>query len=80
MVGGLIRVCTRDYKIPGTEVVLDKGTTAVIPAIGLHMDPQYFPDPEKFDPSRFENMDTVPKGTYFSFGGGPRICIGNFFK
>jgi cytochrome P450 len=44
-------------------------------------DPQYFPDPLRFDPDRFtpENKATRPKFTYFPFGGGSRQCIGEGF-
>lgn len=42
------------------------------------MDPEYFAEPEKFDPLRFspENIDRVPKYAYLPFSGGPRICPG----
>ncbi|XP_075214496.1 putative cytochrome P450 6a14 isoform X2 [Lycorma delicatula] len=72
----LARYCTKEYSIPETDVILDKGTAVVIPAVSLHMDPQYFPEPNKFNPDRFENMEAVPKGVFFPFGSGPRICIG----
>ncbi|XP_075213388.1 putative cytochrome P450 6a14 [Lycorma delicatula] len=73
--GFLSRVCTQDYKMPGSNLVIDKGSIVHIPVLGLHKDPQYFPDPEKFNPDRFKNMDEVPKGVFFPFGGGPRMCI-----
>ncbi|CBI39272.3 unnamed protein product, partial [Vitis vinifera] len=40
-----------------------------------HRDPKYFPDPEKFNPSRFEGKGPQPF-TFVPFGGGPRMCPG----
>ncbi|XAR62655.1 hypothetical protein NMG60_11017501, partial [Bertholletia excelsa] len=40
-----------------------------------HKNSQYFSDPEKFDPSRFEGSGPAPF-TYIPFGGGPRMCPG----
>jgi len=44
-------------------------------------DPQYFPDPLRFDPDRFtpEAKSARPKFAYFPFGGGNRQCIGESF-
>jgi len=44
-------------------------------------DPQYFPDPLRFDPDRFtpEAKAARPKFTYFPFGAGNRQCIGESF-
>ncbi|KAH8938768.1 hypothetical protein BDL97_16G102100 [Sphagnum fallax] len=40
-----------------------------------HMSPQFFPNPERFDPNRFEGQGPPPF-TYMPFGGGPRMCLG----
>lgn len=74
----LSRVSNKDYKVPDTDVVLPKGSEVLIPVLGLHKDPEYFPNPEKFDPDRFslENKKTRPSCTYLPFGEGPRNCIG----
>eukprot|EP00026_Physarum_polycephalum_P007092 Phypoly_transcript_07146.p1 GENE.Phypoly_transcript_07146~~Phypoly_transcript_07146.p1 ORF type:complete len:493 (+),score=37.02 Phypoly_transcript_07146:84-1562(+) len=46
----------------------------------LHKDKRIWPDPEKFDPERFdENIEANknrPVTSYLPFGGGPRTCIG----
>jgi cytochrome P450 len=46
-----------------------------------HRDSRFFPDPERFDPERWrpENSATRPKFSYYPFGGGTRICIGEQF-
>jgi len=44
-------------------------------------DPRWWPDPERFDPSRWtpEMEAALPRFAYFPFGGGPRKCIGEGF-
>jgi cytochrome P450 len=42
------------------------------------MSPQFFPNPERFDPDRFEGLG-LPPFTYMPFGGGPQICLGMEF-
>ena len=75
----LNRECTKTYEIPGTNVIVEKGIQVVIPTMGMHYDPQYFPEPEKFDPERFseEAKNKRHQYVYLPFGEGPRICIGN---
>lgn len=75
------RICVEDYKIPGTNSMINKGIKAFIPVFALHRDPEFFPDPEKFDPERFneDNKQNIPAFSYIPFGEGPRNCIGDYF-
>lgn len=43
--------------------------------------PDFWPNPEGFDPEHFtaERSADRPRYAYFPFGGGPRQCIGNEF-
>lgn len=77
----LSRECVKDFKIPDSDVIIDKGTAISISALGLQRDPEYYPDPMKFDPERFneENKATRHPYTYIPFGEGPRNCIGEIF-
>ncbi|XP_018321417.1 probable cytochrome P450 6a14 [Agrilus planipennis] len=72
------RRCTKDYKVPDSDLVIEKGRSVLIPIYGIQHDPEYYPDPEKFDPERFseENKNKRPPVTFIPFGEGPRICIG----
>ncbi|KAF2896447.1 hypothetical protein ILUMI_09727 [Ignelater luminosus] len=72
------RICTEAYRIPDTDVVIEKGTILFIPVAGIHYDPEYYADPEKFDPERFspENKADRHNFAWLGFGEGPRACIG----
>ena len=76
--GFLDRVCLADYKVPNSDLVIEKDTPVFISVIGSHYNPEYFPNPEKFDPLRFteEAKNSRPSYVYFPFGDGPRVCIG----
>ncbi|XP_052903096.1 probable cytochrome P450 9f2 [Anopheles moucheti] len=78
------RLCVRDYVVDDGDrlkFTIDKGTAVFIPIAGLHHDPQYYPNPSKFDPERFseENRDKINPNAYLPFGIGPRNCIGSRF-
>ncbi|XP_049815561.1 probable cytochrome P450 6a14 isoform X2 [Schistocerca nitens] len=77
----LNRESNAEYRIPDSDVVLDKGTPIIIPVYGLHHDPDIFPDPERFDPERFSEEQKAQRHpyVYLPFGEGPRICIGMRF-
>lgn len=71
----LIRVCTKHYVIPNSQVSIEAGTQVLIPIHAMQNDPQYFPDPERFQPERFSDYN-ANQYVYMPFGEGPRQCIG----
>lgn len=80
------RVCNKPYTIQPVNsnekpLVVEKNEIIWIPIYGLHRDAKYFPEPDKFDPERFndENKHTINPYTYLPFGIGPRNCIGSRF-
>lgn len=74
----LFRKCTKTYRIPDTDLVIEKETPIFVSVWGMHSDPEYFPEPEKFIPERFDKakIQARPEYSYLPFGDGPRICIG----
>lgn len=60
-----------DYTVPA-------GTTIFYPFWAVHMNPEYWPDPERFDPDRFTAKGSAgrPRLAYIPFGIGPRSCEG----
>jgi len=63
-----------DYQLEGDSIIF------ISPYI-MHHDPQWWSQPDEFDPEHFnaENEPNIPKYAYLPFGGGPRVCIGNHF-
>ncbi len=69
-----------DMDIAGYHIV--KNQVVLLAPYTLHRRPDFFPEPEKFDPERFtiDREKQLPRHAYLPFGAGPRVCIGNHFS
>lgn len=86
----IMRKCTKDFRVPDTNLLIPEGTQLNINVFSFHRDPEYFAEPLKFDPERFsaENIGNIEPFTYFPFGEGKMkrllcreirdICLINF--
>ncbi|XP_049285382.1 cytochrome P450 6d3-like [Anopheles funestus] len=73
----LNRVCTQDYRVPDSDIVVRAGTQVIIPLLGIGMDDKYFPDADDYSPERFDEQEpNYDTDAYYPFGLGPRNCIG----
>ncbi len=63
------------------EVPLNTGGIAFIFPYANQRDARWFDQPDAFLPERWtpDYEKALPKGAYFPFGMGPRVCIGNGF-
>uniref|UniRef100_A0A8D1R9B8 Uncharacterized protein n=1 Tax=Sus scrofa TaxID=9823 RepID=A0A8D1R9B8_PIG len=58
---------------------LPAGITLSLSIYGLHHNPQVWPNPEEFDPSRFAPGSARHSHAFMPFSGGSRNCIGKQF-
>ncbi|XP_058979626.1 cytochrome P450 6A1-like [Musca domestica] len=78
----LNRQALNDYVVPGhPKFRIPKGTPIFIPVMGIQHDPEFYPQPDEFDPERFspdmvKQRDSIE---WMPFGDGPRNCIGARF-
>ncbi|HLG99524.1 MAG TPA: cytochrome P450 [Bryobacteraceae bacterium] len=73
------RMALESFELRGTKIAA--GSILIASPYVMHRDSRWFPDPQRFDPQRWtpEARDARPKFSYFPFGGGARVCIGERF-
>ncbi|MGP4052984.1 cytochrome P450 [Streptomyces sp. 2A115] len=59
---------------------LPAGASVIYSPYQLHRRADLYPDPDRFDPDRWQDIDRPPPGTWVPFGGGPRKCIADSFS
>jgi cytochrome P450 len=73
------RIALREVELDGYRI--RRGTRVIVSPHVLHRNPQYFPDPDNFEPERFspDKEKQIPRHAYFPFGSGKHICMGKHF-
>ncbi|SHW27628.1 putative cytochrome P450 [Mycobacteroides abscessus subsp. abscessus] len=72
------RFAMMDVEIAGHH--FPKGTSFGIGWYSMQTDPRWWPDPMRYDPSRFVDREIVkarPKHAFLPFGAGPHMCPGS---
>ncbi|KOC64924.1 Cytochrome P450 9e2 [Habropoda laboriosa] len=77
----LNKICTEEFELQGSDGLTFRakpGNEILIPVYALQHDPNYWTNPDDFDPERFneERKHSIEKMTFLPFGEGPRICVG----
>lgn len=78
-VWGLSRQAIADNELGGYPV--PKGMMVSVSAYSTHRHPEFWCDPETFNPDRFTEAESAkrPRFAYYPFAGGPRVCAGERF-
>jgi len=76
-----VRACTKDYNIPGTDIVLKRNDTVSFCNSGYHKDSRYYSHPDEFYPEHFNPEEKAKRNphAFQGFGQGPRACLGQRF-
>ncbi|GAB2258810.1 hypothetical protein Droror1_Dr00014970 [Drosera rotundifolia] len=78
VVASLVRSIDEPTKLK--DITLLPGMTLNLPVIFVHRDPEIWGDnAHEFNPERFSGGSSRIPGSFFPFGGGSRLCIGQHF-
>ncbi|XP_046385901.1 cytochrome P450 6k1-like [Ischnura elegans] len=83
----LARKASKKYYLPSAEyeneeekskegIWLEEGSSVVVPVLGIHQDPKYYPNPETYNPDNFSEKTASQRNSYtfLGFGKGSRAC------
>ncbi|XP_014216832.1 cytochrome P450 4C1-like [Copidosoma floridanum] len=78
-VPSISREMTEDLQLK--HCLVPKGSNVVLSIVDVHRDPNFWPEPNKFDPDRFLPDKTIIRHpfSYIPFSAGFRNCIGQKF-
>ena len=81
-ISGLERICTKDYQLPRSKVVIRKGDLVRLSSIGICFDPDVYPNPMEYNPDNFLKENCADRNPYsfLMFSLGPRNCLGMRFS
>ncbi|XP_062224891.1 cytochrome P450 87A3-like [Phragmites australis] len=77
---GIFRKALKDIQFKGYTIPEGWGVMVCPPAV--HLNPDIYPDPLTFNPSRFKDKPEINRGSrhFMAFGGGLRFCVGADFS
>ncbi|KAG8083035.1 hypothetical protein GUJ93_ZPchr0014g46581 [Zizania palustris] len=76
----IFRKALKDIQFKGYTIPAGWGVMVCPPAV--HLNPDIYPDPLTFMPSRFKDKPEINRGSrhFMAFGGGLRFCVGADFS
>jgi cytochrome P450 len=63
------------------DFIIPEGSSIVMSQYVMHRNPRYYNEPNRFLPDRWDAKmrSSLPRFSYFPFGGGTRACVGESF-
>ncbi|XP_010556999.1 PREDICTED: ent-kaurenoic acid oxidase 1 [Tarenaya hassleriana] len=71
----VFREAKTDVNVNG--YLIPKGWKVLTWFRNVHLDPEIYPNPKKFNPDRWDDGFTPKAGAFLPFGGGRHLCPGN---
>lgn len=72
------RVCNKECEVSGYRI--PEGMSVVYCSYFANRDPTVFPEPDSFKPERWTQQNAGDREKVWTFGGGPRQCIGRYLS